>query len=220
MKKIKYLNEKFDSVLGMARKTPEHGQTTIRLPVSCILQVDRIARDEGRSRNDILSELVVDGLDVKRGMSSIKQILNDSRNWLDNLVIDKVIEKLKGRKLSLFEKAYLAYLLDYQQRVNLFEKLELNEELDQANMIDNVLYKSKEKRENKTIYNLYEIANNITITLTDFGIEYLRYYLGDKDIGKLMEIKPEIFSPKELESMEEIEEEYIEEEEIIEPEED
>ena len=204
----------------MARKTPEHGQTTIRLPVSCILQVDRIARDEGRSRNDILSELVVDGLDVKRGMSSIKQILKDSRNWLDNLVIDKVIEKLKGRKLSLFEKAYLAYLLDYQQRVNLFEKLELNEELDQANMIDNVLYKSKEKRENKTIYNLYEIANNITITLTDFGIEYLRYYLGDKDIGKLMEIKPEIFSPKELESMEEIEEEYIEEEEIIEPEED
>ena len=201
----------------MSKEKEKSVTATIRVPLSDLLQVDRLARDDDTSRNAIINELIENGLTLRRGMTEIDKIIEDSKGWFGGIDVDEMIKKLKDRRLTLYEKAYLAHKLDYQTRMNLFEKMNLKEELSEVNMIDELLSKAKEERPNKIVYNIHKFSNDLKIPLTDFGMEYLYYHLGKDDIDKLMKLRPEIYKAEETEE-EELEEgeeeEELEEEEI------
>ena len=190
--------------------------TSIRIPVSTLLQVDKLARDGKETRTTIICECLEEALASKRGMSEIRQIIEDSQGWFGGIDVDGFVENLKGRKpLSLYERAYLAKRCEYQTRIDIFEKLGLKDELNRVNTIDQILHRAKEQRGTKMIYNIYTIINDIKHPLNDFEMEYLHYHLSQEDIDKLTKARPDI-TPKELEDEEEGEEdldEGLEEEE-------
>ena len=191
---------------------------TVRVPRKLRNEVDRLAKEKKVSRNQMCSELIDVGIGISKDMSNIRKALKECRGWFDELVIDKLAIKLKKEKLNLYQKAYLAYKLSIEQRTELFKKIGLTDELEEAYTIDTVLSKAKEKKKDDSGYNLYQVANNLNFKLSDFGQEYLSWYIGNDGIEKIKELKPDILPSPEVE-LEFDEEEEIEPEELLIPEE-
>lgn len=196
---------------------------TVRVPRKLRNEIDRLAKEKKVSRNQMCSELIELGIGISKDMSNIRKALKESKGWLDELVIDKLVKKLKKEKLNLYQKAYLSYKLTIEQRNELFKKIGLTDELEEAYTIDIVLSKAKAKKKGDSGYNLYQVANNLNFNLSDFGQEYLSWYIGNDGIEKIKELKPDILPSPEVElefdEEEETEPELLLPEEIIEPEE-
>lgn len=150
---------------------------------------------------------------MKFDLSKVKRMIEESQNMWGGFNIDRIIEGLKGTPLVSVQKAYIAQVLDYQARSSLFEKLKFDDELSEANMADEVLFKSKETRGSNVIYNLYKVANNWRTPPTEFGMEYIGLHLSKNALEKLGEIRPDFFKVKEPEEEEAQEEEEAEERE-------
>ena len=211
----------------MCAFTKERDTVTIRLQRKLRMEVDRLAKEKNVSRNVMCADLITIGIAETKDMNPIENALKECRGWFDELLIDKLAKRLKKEKLTFYHKAYLAYKIPIEQRAELFKKLGLEDEHEEAYTIDTVLDKAK-TRDNKgeAGYSLYLIANNLTFKLSDFGQEYLSWYVGDDGIEKIRELKPEIVPVPdvqvEFDTEKEIEddtEKEAEEEEILEPEE-
>lgn len=195
---------------------------TVRVPRKLRNEIDRLAKEKKVSRNQMCSELIDVGIGISKDMSNIRKALKECKGWFDELLIDKLAKKLKKEKLNLYQKAYLAYKLSIEQRTELFKKIGLTDELEEAYTIDTVLSKSKAKEKGDSGYNLYQVANNLNFKLSDFGQEYLSWYIGNDGIEKIKELKPDILPSHEVElefEEEETEPELLIPEEFIEPEE-
>lgn len=208
----------------MSRVYQDKDTITVRVPRKLRNQIDRLAKEKKVSRNQMCSELIDVGIGISKDMSKIRKALKECKGWFDELVIDKLAKKLKKEKLNLYQKAYLAYKLSIEQRNELFKKIGLTDELEEAYTIDTVLSKSKAKEKGESGYNLYQVANNLNFKLSDFGQEYLSWYIGNDGIEKIKELKPDILPSTETEiEFDEEEETDLEEllipEELIEPEE-
>ena len=206
----------------MSKFTAERETITVRIPRKLRFAIDRLANEKAISRNEMCSELIDIGFATHKDRSNIKQALKECRGWFGELIIDKFADRLKKEdSLNFFQKAYLAYKLSIEQRNEIFKKLEFDYELEEAYTIDKVLEQSKMREKDETGYNIHQIANLLTIKISDFGQEYLSWYIGDDGIEKIRELKPEILPSLDVEvefeaSKKETEVEPVE---ILEPEE-
>jgi hypothetical protein len=190
----------------LTKKLAQQKETiTIRANSKTLSEIDRLAIEKGLSRNQMCSELIEAGVAFFKDMTPIQNAIKSSLGFFNDLQLDKLADNLKKMEMTFYHKAYLANQMTIELRTELFKKLGFNDEQNEAYTIDSVLSQSKEKGKNEI--NLYQLANSITITLTEFGREYLAWNIGDIGIEGLKKIKPSLFESIDVDLTEEVEEE-------------
>jgi hypothetical protein len=130
-------------------------------------------------------ELIDAGIALCKDRASIRNAIEASKGFFNELKLEKLAENLKPLEATFFQKAYLAYKLTKEQRNELFSRLEFTEEKDEANALDQILNNSKEDQN----INLPLLANNLNFKISDFGLEYMTWFITDDGVGKLRELK-------------------------------
>ena len=197
--------------------------TVVRFPRRLHYDVQRLARAEGIPQNDLLVKMIEREVSRAKNTAWIDDDIEESK-LLWGIDVKRLTEKLQEKMpLSVDQKAYLAHVLPVKKR----EKLFLDtwpKDLDEIALIDELLDRSTEIRKDRKYFNLKKIANNIRISLTEFGKAYLKGFLKEKDFDKVMEETEHLYREEESKEEESLEEtEPIDEEtldaEILEPEE-
>lgn len=202
----------------------EFSATIVKLPRRLHYEVQRMARAEDITQNDLITKMIEREISRAKNTKWIDDDIEESK-LLWGIDVKELTEKLKKKMpLSVDQKAHLAHTLPLKKREKLFLDT-FPKDLDEIAMIDELLDRSTEIRKDRKYYNIKKIANNLRIPLTEFGKAYLKGFLKEKDFNKVMEETEYFYIEKESIEEEPIEEEIepIDEEtldaEIIEPEE-
>lgn len=201
----------------------EFSATVVKLPRRLHYEVQRQARAEDISQNDLITKMIEREISRYKNTTWIDDDIDESK-LLWGIDVERLSEKLHEKMpLSVDQKAHLAHVLPVKKREKLFLD-KWPKDLNEIAMIDELLDQSTEMRKDRKYYNTKKIANNIRIPLTEFGKTYLKGFLKDKTFNKVMEDTKYLYREEEsieeepLEETEPIDEETLDAE-ILEPEE-
>ncbi len=180
--------------------------TVVRFPRRLHYDVQRLARAENISQNDLIIKMIEREVSKAKNIEWIEDYVKKA-TYLWEIDVKELSKKLHEKMpLSVDQKAHLAHVLPVKKR----EKLFLDtwpKDLDEIAMIDELLDRSTEIRKDRKYYNIKKLANNLRIPLTEFGKAYLKGFLKEKDFDKVMEETGAFYIENESEEEESLEEE-------------